>query len=163
MKIATPEILLKIHDFSFIRLSTECMECPQWYQTQLYLGPCIHLWACPIIFDRSVSRAVTSWLRHYATGRKVVGSIFDEIIVFFTWPNPSSGTMALGIDAASNRNEYNIPGSKERPAGAYGWPHRHLWADCLIKFGSFDVSQHYGPPWTVTGIALPCCTLMLWD
>jgi hypothetical protein len=36
-----------------------------------------------------------SWLRHYATSRKVTGSIPDEVIVFFNWSNPSSRTMAL--------------------------------------------------------------------
>jgi hypothetical protein len=34
---------------------------------------------------------------HYATSRKVVGSIPDEVIgFFFNLPNPSSRTMALG-------------------------------------------------------------------
>jgi hypothetical protein len=37
-----------------------------------------------------------AWLRHYATGRKVAGSIPDEVIGFFNWPNPSSRTVALG-------------------------------------------------------------------
>jgi hypothetical protein len=37
-----------------------------------------------------------SWLRHYATSRKVAGSISDEVIGFFNWPKPSSRTMALG-------------------------------------------------------------------
>jgi hypothetical protein len=35
-------------------------------------------------------------LRHYATSRKVVGSIPDEIIGFFDWPNPCSRTIGLG-------------------------------------------------------------------
>jgi hypothetical protein len=34
-------------------------------------------------------------LRHYATSRKVAGSILDEVIGFFSWPNPSSRSMAL--------------------------------------------------------------------
>jgi hypothetical protein len=36
-----------------------------------------------------------SWLKHYATSRKAVGSIPDEVIEFFNWPNPSSRTMVL--------------------------------------------------------------------
>jgi hypothetical protein len=40
--------------------------------------------------------AYSSWLKHYATGRKVTGSIPDEIIGFFNWPNPSSRTMVRG-------------------------------------------------------------------
>jgi hypothetical protein len=35
-------------------------------------------------------------LRHCATSRKVAGSIPDEVIGFFNWPNPSNRTMALG-------------------------------------------------------------------
>jgi hypothetical protein len=37
-----------------------------------------------------------SWFRHYATNRKVAGSIPDEVTGFFIWTNPSSRTMALG-------------------------------------------------------------------
>jgi hypothetical protein len=36
-----------------------------------------------------------SWLRHYATNRKIAGSIPDEVD-FFNLPNPSSRTMVLG-------------------------------------------------------------------
>jgi hypothetical protein len=37
-----------------------------------------------------------SWLRHYATSRKVAGLSPDEVTGFFNLPNPSSCTMALG-------------------------------------------------------------------
>ena len=47
-----------------------------------------------------------SWLRHYATSRKVAGSIPIGVIGIFHWHNPSSHTMALGVNSASNRNEY---------------------------------------------------------
>jgi hypothetical protein len=33
--------------------------------------------------------------KHYATSRKVAGTIPDELIGFFNWSNPSSRTMAL--------------------------------------------------------------------
>jgi hypothetical protein len=47
-----------------------------------------------------------SWLRHYATSRKVTGSSPNEVD-FFNLLNPSSHTMALGsTQSASNRNEY---------------------------------------------------------
>jgi hypothetical protein len=36
-----------------------------------------------------------SWLRRYATNRKVAGSFPDEVIGFFNLPNPSSRTMAM--------------------------------------------------------------------
>jgi hypothetical protein len=36
----------------------------------------------------------SSWLRNYATSRKVAGSIRDEVIGFFSLPNSSSRNMA---------------------------------------------------------------------
>jgi hypothetical protein len=47
-----------------------------------------------------------SLLRHYVTSRKVTSSIPDEVIRFFNWPNPSSRNYGVGVDSASNRNEY---------------------------------------------------------
>jgi hypothetical protein len=46
-----------------------------------------------------------SWLRHYATSRKVGGSI-PEVIRVVNWSNPFSRTMALGFTQPLNRNEY---------------------------------------------------------
>jgi hypothetical protein len=37
-----------------------------------------------------------SWLSHYATSRKVAGSIPDYVTEFFNSPNSSSRTLALG-------------------------------------------------------------------
>jgi hypothetical protein len=39
-----------------------------------------------------------SWLRHYATSYKVMGSIPNKVIGFFNWPNPSSCTLALRLN-----------------------------------------------------------------
>jgi hypothetical protein len=58
-----------------------------------------------------------SWLRHYATSRKVTGSIPDEVIGFFNWPNPSSRIMALGsTQPPTEMSTRNIPEGKGRPA-----------------------------------------------
>jgi hypothetical protein len=58
-----------------------------------------------------------SWLRHYATSRKVAGSIPDEVIGFFNWPNHSSRTMALGLtQPLTEMSTRNLPGGKGRPA-----------------------------------------------
>jgi hypothetical protein len=58
-----------------------------------------------------------SWLRHYATNRKVVGSIPDEVIGFFNWPNPSSSTMTLGSSQLlTEMSSRNLPGGKGRSA-----------------------------------------------
>jgi hypothetical protein len=49
---------------------------------------------------------VAQWLRDCATNRKVAGSIPDGVTGIFNRHNPSDRTMALGVDSASNRNEY---------------------------------------------------------
>jgi hypothetical protein len=48
-----------------------------------------------------------------------VGSIPDDVIGFFDWPNPSSCTMALGsTQPLRETSTRNLPGGKGRPAGA---------------------------------------------
>jgi hypothetical protein len=55
-----------------------------------------------------------SRLRHYATSRKVTGSIY-EVIGFFNWPNPSSRTMALvSTQSLTEMSTRNLPGGKGR-------------------------------------------------
>jgi hypothetical protein len=47
----------------------------------------------------------------------VTGSIPDEAIRFFNWPNPSSRTMALGsTQPLKEMSTMNLPGGKGRPA-----------------------------------------------
>jgi hypothetical protein len=58
-----------------------------------------------------------SWLRHYATSRKAASSIPNEVIGFFSWPNPSSCTMALGsTQPLTEMSTRNLPGGKGRQA-----------------------------------------------
>jgi hypothetical protein len=62
-----------------------------------------------------IGRAVTR-LRHYATSRKVAGSIPD-VIRFFSWPKPSSRTMVLGsVHFLAEMSTKNLPGGKGRQA-----------------------------------------------
>jgi hypothetical protein len=49
---------------------------------------------------------------------EVAVSFPDEIIKFFDWSNPSSRIMALRVDSASNRNEY------QESSWGKGWPTR---------------------------------------
>jgi hypothetical protein len=57
------------------------------------------------------------WLRHHDTNRKVVGSIPDEVIVFFNQLNCSDRTMALGsTQAATEMSTRDLPGVNGRPA-----------------------------------------------
>jgi hypothetical protein len=54
---------------------------------------------------------------HCATSRKVAGSIPDEVIGFFSWPNPSSRIVALGsTQFLTELSTRNIRGVKELPA-----------------------------------------------
>jgi len=54
----------------------------------------------------------------YATNRQVTGSIPDGVIGIFQWHNPSGHTMALGVDSASNKNEYQVYFLGVKAAGA---------------------------------------------
>jgi hypothetical protein len=55
-------------------------------------------------------------LGHYAISRKVESSILNEVIEFFSWPNPSSRTMALGSTKALTEISTRIlPECKGRP------------------------------------------------
>jgi hypothetical protein len=55
-----------------------------------------------VIFGPTYNILFCIWLRHYATSRKVAGSIPREIIGVFN----SSHNMALGSTQTLNRNEY---------------------------------------------------------
>jgi hypothetical protein len=99
---------------------------------------------------------LSSWLRHYATSRKVAGSIPDEVIGFFNGPNPPSRSMALwSTQPLTEMSTRNLPGGKVMPARKAD----NLTAICepivKRKCGSLDASQPYCPSWPVTGIALP--------
>jgi hypothetical protein len=58
------------------------------------------------------------WVSHGATNGEAAGSIPDGVIWNFQWHNPSDRTMALGVDAASNRNEYQVYFLGVKAAGA---------------------------------------------
>jgi hypothetical protein len=96
-----------------------------------------------------------SWSRHYASSRKVAGSIPDKIIRLINWPNPSSRTITLGsTQPLTEMSTRNLPGGKGRSARMGD----NLTAICVSrlsrKCGSFDISQLYGTPRPVTGIVL---------
>jgi hypothetical protein len=62
-------------------------------------------------------RRLVRRLRHYATSRKVAGSIPVEVIGFIKLPNPSSRTMILGsTQPLAEMSTRNLPDGKGRPA-----------------------------------------------
>ena len=59
---------------------------------------------------------MAQWLRRCATNRKVAGSIPDGVIIDIILPIH----YGLGVDLASNRNEYQEDFLGVNVAGAYG-------------------------------------------
>jgi hypothetical protein len=64
-----------------------------------------------------ISTSILVELRQYATSRKVAGSIPDDVIGFFKWPNPCSRTMALAsTKPLTEMSIRKLPGGKGQPA-----------------------------------------------
>jgi hypothetical protein len=89
-----------------------------WYSCRSYQASCCgYQSSFPGLRRHAGGTRYRSWLRHYAASRKVAGSIPDEFIGFFNWPNPSSCTMALGsTQPLTEMSTRNLTGGKGRRA-----------------------------------------------
>jgi hypothetical protein len=116
-------------------------------------SPCLICVSFHTVYDVAYGRAI-SWATMLQAGRS--RGRFPYVIGFFNLPNPSSRSMAPGSTRSlTEMSTRNIPGGKGRPVRKGD----NLTAICAPivyrKCRSVDVSQPYGPPWPVTGAALP--------
>jgi hypothetical protein len=95
------------------------------------------------------------WLRHRITSWKVAGSIPDGVTGVFHWHNPSGHTIALGLtqpltEVSTRNNSWGV-----KAASVNGWQPYHLDVPIVLKSGSLDLLEPYGPLQAHNGIALP--------
>jgi hypothetical protein len=94
-----------------------------------------------------------SWLRHYNTSQKVVGLIPDGVIRISHLLNPSSRTLALGVDSATNRHEYEECFLGGKGGRCIGLTTYHVHVPIVWKSGK---------PQGIQGLLYLCQSVFLW-
>jgi hypothetical protein len=97
-----------------------------------------------------------SWLTHCATSRKVTGSIPNGVTGIFHWHNPSSCIMAVGLTQPLTEmsNRY-ISWGRVKADVAFSWQPYHLHALTVLKSGSLNLLEPWGPVQAYNLIVLP--------
>jgi hypothetical protein len=85
------------------------------------------------------------------------GSIPDGVIRIFQWHNPSGRTMALGVDSASNRNEYQVYFLGEKGGRCVRLTTLTQSCAVVMKCGNLNFLEPSGPLQACNGTALPIC------
>jgi len=86
---------------------------------------------------------------------RFAGSISDGFIGIFHWRNPSGRNMALGsTQPLTEMSTRNIPWGV-KAAGAYGWQPYRLHVSTVLKSGSFNFMEPFGPVQVRNVTALP--------
>jgi hypothetical protein len=83
------------------------------------------------------------------------GSIPDGVTGIFQWHNPSGRTIALGVDSASNRNEYQVSFLRIKAAGAWGWHLYHHPVPLSWNVGTLNSWNPLGHSRPITGLLYP--------
>jgi hypothetical protein len=92
------------------------VQSSKWFMSTLTLATCNLNIFLNFMWPIFINMHAVAWLRHYATSWKVAGWNLDEMASFFSLPNPSSHTMALGLtQPLTEMSARNLPRGK-------GWP-----------------------------------------
>jgi hypothetical protein len=92
-----------------------------------------------------MGHAVAQWLRHYATNRKVAGSIPEVVVGVFLFISPFRPLYGPGVDSISNRNDYQIYFLGVPTVNETGWAPGEIWRSAR-KLATTGIRSPDRPP-----------------